>query len=509
MGLRDFTLFDVVARNARLYPDRPAFVFANDRVTHAEYLARVERLAGGLAQAGIEPGDRIALSSQNNLEFVNLYGAAARLGAIVVPINWRLSAEEIAYVAGDAAPKVVIADAGNQQVLQSAQSALPTVKSWYGIGGNIAPFAPYAELLRTGAARAGPSVAPHSDADAGFVMIHTAAVGGRPRGALLSHGNLIAASVQLLHHWSLRPDDVNLGALPLFHVAGLGMLLAAQHAGGASIVMPKFDAETALSVIQDERVTMLAEFPPILTTLLDAAETRPAGLSSLRIATGLDSPETIARFERRCSQARFWSVFGQTETSGFVTMGRFRDKPGAAGKPTFLATVSVLNEDDKPVAAGEVGEIAVRGPNVFKGYWKCDADTAFAFRNGWHHTGDQGTFDAEGILWYKGRSPAKELIKPGGENVYPAEVEREIAAHPAIAEVVVFGVPDAQWGEAIKAVCTCKPGQTATAQQIIDFVGGRIARYKRPKYVEFVGTMPKTAAGAIDRAKVKETPVRV
>lgn len=249
MGLRDFTLFDVVERNARLYPDRLAFVFANDRVTHAEYLARVERLADGLAQAGIEPGDRIALSSQNNLEFVNLYGAAARLGAIVVPINWRLSAEEIAYVAGDAAPKVVIADAGNQQVLQSAQSALPTVKSWYGIGGNIAPFAPYAELLRTGAARAGPSAAPHSDADASFVMIYTAAVGGRPRGALLSHGNLIAASVQLLHHWSLRPDDVNLGALPLFHVAGLGMLLAAQHAGGASIVMPKFDAETALSVI--------------------------------------------------------------------------------------------------------------------------------------------------------------------------------------------------------------------------------------------------------------------
>ena len=157
MGLRDFTLFDVVERNARLYPDRPAFVFGDDRVTHAEYLARVERLASGLAQAGIEPGDRVAISSQNNLEFVDLYGAAARLGAIVVPINWRLSAEEIAYVAGDAAPKVVIADAGNQQVLQSAQSALPTVKSWYGIGGNIAPFAPYAELLRTGAARAGPS----------------------------------------------------------------------------------------------------------------------------------------------------------------------------------------------------------------------------------------------------------------------------------------------------------------------------------------------------------------
>ena len=153
MGLRDFTLFDVAERNARLYPDRPAFVLANERVSHAAYLTRVERVAAGLARAGICPGDRIALLSQNNLEFVDLYGATARLGAIVVPINWRLSAEEIAYIVGDAAPKVVIADAGNQQVLQSALSALSGVERWYGIGGNIAPFAPYSALLESGASR--------------------------------------------------------------------------------------------------------------------------------------------------------------------------------------------------------------------------------------------------------------------------------------------------------------------------------------------------------------------
>lgn len=506
MGLRDFTLFDIVERNARLYPDRLAFALDGERITHADYLARAERLAAGLVRAGIEPGDRIAILSQNNLEFVDLYGAAAHLGAIVVPVNWRLSAEEIIYVVADAAPKIVIADAGNQPLLQGAQQKLPMVGRWYGIGGGA--FAPYAELAEAAAAGGG-ATAPYSDADAGVVIIHTAAVGGRPRGVLLSHANLIAASMQLLHDWSLTPEDVNLGALPLFHVAGLGMLLASQYAGGATIVMPKFDAGTALAAIVDERVTMLAEFPPILTTLLDAAEIRPVELASLRIATGLDSPETIARFERLCPQARFWSVFGQSETSGFVTMGRFRDKPGAAGKPGLLANVAVLDDADNPVATGVVGEIAVRGPLVFKGYWNRDADNAFTFRNGWHHTGDQGVFDAEGYLWYKGRSPAKELIKPGGENVYPAEVEREIAAHPAIAEVVVLGVPDAQWGEAIKAVCTYKAGHTATAQQIIDFVGARIARYKRPKYVEFVGAMPKTAAGAIDRIKVKETHGRV
>ncbi len=513
MGLRDFALFDVVERNARLYPDRVAFIFEHQRITHAAYLARVERLAAGLARGGIEPGDRIVMLSPNNLEFVDLYGAVARLGAILVPVNWRLSAEEVFYVAADAAPKMVVAEAGMQPLLQGRQQALPSVAHWYGIGGGAAPFTPYAQLLEADAAPGEFSAAAHGDADAGFVMFYTAAVGGRPRGALLSQAGLLAAGTQLMYCWSLTPDDVNLGVLPLFHVAGIGVLIAAQHAGGATVVVPKFDAVAALGHIRSERVTMLAEFPPILSTLLDAttaaaaaaaAEGRAGDLASLRVVTGLDSAETIVRFERQCPQACFWAGFGQAETSGFVTLGRFRDRPGAAGQPTFLNTVAVLDEADNPVAVGEVGEIAVRGPTVFKGYWNCESDTAFAFRNGWHHTGDYGAFDAQGYLWYKGRSPAKELIKPGGENVYPAEVENAIAAHPAIAEVVVLGVPDAQWGEAVKAVCAIKPGQAATAQQLIDFVGSRIARYKRPKYVEFVAALPRTAAGAIDRAKVKE-----
>lgn len=503
MSFRDFTLFDVLERNVRLYPDGLAFSFAGERITHAAYLARVLKLAAGLARVGIKSGDRIVVLSQNNLEFVDLYGAAARLGAIVVPVNWRLNIEEVAYVAADAAAKIIIADAGNQHLLRGKQQALSAVEPWYGIGASAGPFAPYSELLQADTP-AGPLTAPRPGSEDGFVMVHTAAVGGRPRGAVLSHANIVAANIQLIHSWQLTTEDVNLAALPLFHIAGLGMLLAAQHAGAASVVMPKFDAADALSYIRSERVTMFAEFPPMLTTLLDAAEGRTADLASLRVATGLDSGETIVRFEKQCPKASFWSVFGQSETSGFVTMGPYTDKPGAAGRPALLTTVSVLDGQDRPVAVGEVGEIAVRGPTVFKGYWNCEADTAFTFRNDWHHTGDQGAFDADGYLWYKGRSPAKELIKPGGENVYPAEVEQAISAHPAIAEVVVLGVPDAQWGEAIKAVCICKPGQNATAQQVIDFVGSRIARYKRPKYVEFVAAMPKTAAGAIDRAKMKE-----
>jgi len=503
MGLRSFALFDVVQRNARLYADRTAFIFDDERITHGAYLARAERLAAGLARAGIVCGDRILVLAQNNLEFVDLYGAAARLGAILVPVNWRLSAEEVAYIAADAAPKLVIAESGLQGLLQGREQALPSVTHWYGIGGGGAPYAPYAQLLEAAAAGTALPEA-NSDDGAGLVMFYTAAVGGRPRGALVSHGNLIAGSIELMRCWSLTPDAVNLGALPLFHVAGLGLLLAAQHAGGATVLMAKFDAAAACRHISRERVTMLVEFPPMLSSLLDAAEGGTGDLSSLRSITGLETAETITRLERAWPQACFWAGFGQSETSGFVTMGRFRDKPGAAGRPTPLNSVTVLDEADQPVPVGATGEIVVRGPVVFKGYWNCESDTAFTFRNGWHHTGDLGAFDAEGYLWYKGRAPAKELIKPGGENVYPAEVEIAIAGHPAVAEVVVLGVPDAQWGEAVKAVCRCKPGQAATAQEVIDFVASRIARYKRPKYVEFVPALPKTVAGAIDRAKVKE-----
>jgi acyl-CoA synthetase (AMP-forming)/AMP-acid ligase II len=182
---------------------------------------------------------------------------------------------------------------------------------------------------------------------------------------------------------------------------------------------------------------------------------------------------------------------------------RWRERRGAAGRATLLATVAVLDELDQPLPAGPVGEIAVRGPLVFRGYWRREADTAHTFRADWHHTGDMGRFDEDGYLWYAGRSPAKELIKPGGENVYPAEVEKAIREHPAIADVAVIGVPDAQWGEAIKAVCVCRPGRSVAAAELIDFVAGRIARFKKPKHVVFVAALPKTAQGATDRAKVK------
>lgn len=496
MSLRSFTLHDLVERNAQLNGARLAFGFGPQRCTHAEYAERSAKLAAGLASVGVSVGERIAILAHNGLEYAQLFGAVARLGAIIVPINWRLSAEEVAYVISDVAPRVLVI---SPELRALVPADLPADLHRYTLGPDAGgAWQSFADLYFNGAVSAAPI-----DNDASFVIIHTAAVGGRPRGAVLTHAGLMSAAVQSQLALRLRPDDVNLGVLPLFHLAGIGLMLALQLAGGATILLPRFDPQTLLGLIDDECGSVIGTFPPMLGALLDAAAQAGSPLKHLRVVTGIDAPDTIARFAKACPQADFWVGYGQTETSGSVTLARFVDCPGSAGRPTPLTKVAIVDELDRPLSAGSTGEIVVRGPMVFAGYWRCDEDNALTFRQGWHHTGDVGHLDAEGYLWYTGRSAAKELIKPGGENVYPAEVERALLEHPALSAAVVFGVPDAQWGEAVKAVCVLKDGQRVEADAVIEFVGQRIARYKKPKYVVFVPAIPKGPSGAPDRGAIK------
>lgn len=497
MTLKNFTFGDVYRRNAQFFPDNVAFVFEGKRVTHADYLRRVERLAAGLARLGVNPGDRVGILSQNSLEMVDLIGAVAWLGAILLPVNFRLNADEIAFVLSDGGPVVIVAGAEYHEAIVALKGSLPSVRHYVGVGGAHPSLTPFSELSSTD----DPIPDAAASGEDGFVIIHTAAVGGRPRGALLSQTGMLMAQSSLVQAFKLDERDVNLGVLPLFHVAGLGLMLTVQQAGGASLIAAKFDAAQAARDIAAEKVTVMSEFAPMLGNIMD--QSQPGQLASLRAVTGLDSPATIERFETECPNATFWAAFGQSETSGLATLSPYRDRPKSAGRALFWRSIAVVDSDDRPKPVGETGEIVVRGPTVFKGYWNREADNAVTFRNGWHHTGDMGYFDTDGYLWYAGRAPEKELIKTGGENVYPAEVENAIRLHPAIADVVVIGVPDPQWSEAIKAVCVLQTSKNATADEIIDFVGAQIARYKRPKHVVFVDKLPRTAAGDFDRAAVK------
>lgn len=497
MTLRSFTLYDQIERNARIHCSRPAYMAEGRRVTYAEYARRVTKLASGLAAADVVIGDRIAILAHNCSTYIDLFGAAARLGAIVVPINWRLSAEEVAYVLTDTAPKVLIAATDLQSLVGAAQ--VPQMQR-FSTDSSAAPGWRPVEALYPDVPAA-PSA--YIDDNAGLAIVHTAAVGGHPQGALLSHRGLLTAAAHAARSWGLTPQDVQIGVLPLFHLAGIGMLLALQTAGGATLVLPRFDPKTVVELIDREGGSIMGSFPPMLAGVLDAAAAAGSPLQTLRVISGIEAPETLARFAAVCPHADFWVSYGQTETSGSVSRARYVDRPGSAGRPIEQHVVAILDDEDRPVSTGDTGEIAVRGPMVFLGYWNRAEDNAFTFRNGWHHTGDMGRLDDDGFLWYMGRSAAKELIKPGGENVYPAEVERALCEHPSVAAAVVFGVLDAQWGEAVKAVCEIRPGATVTPEALIEFVAQRIARYKKPKHVTFVAALPRVAGDKIDRAAVK------
>ena len=445
MAVHGFTLYDMIERGASLYGDAPA-VFQGDRAwSFREFHRRVDALAGGLAGLGIGRGDRVCVLAQNDAAYLELYGACARQGIVAYPINWRLTAAEVERVVERAAPVMFVADAAAVAVVGGWPAAKPAVRHWYQLGESAAPgFTALAALYREGAPP--PTVAP----DDAFAAISTAAVDVIPRGAVLTHANVVTANLTAIAAFGYTPADRYLVALPLFHVTALGTALAHMHAGAASVVVSRFDAEEAVRLIDRHRVTHLSDFPPVLSSLLDAADKLGSRLPSLRDVAGLDAPPTIQRLHETTG-AKFWTGFGQSETSGFVSLQRVLDRPGAAGRPVPAAHIGLVDDYDRAVPVGTPGEIVVRGPLVFQGYFGQPDVTAYTFRNGWHHTGDVGRFDADGYLHYVGRKPEKELIKPGGENVYPAEVETVIMQLEGVTATCVFGVPDVKWGEAVKA----------------------------------------------------------
>ena len=501
MILQSFTIYDIFKRNAMLNGDGTALVSGEKRTTHKQLLSEVNALAAGLAAKGVGKGDRIGVLSLNHEKFFHVFGAAAALGAIASPVNWRLSTEEIRYILKDSSPSVLVVD-------KKHLAKIPEITE-------SGPFQIAAENVvcfqeNDGGAKTlddlmidAPCDLPQVSGDDPFCIIYTAAVDGYPRGAVLTHGNVVAANMQFIAAWSLTPSDAYLNMLPMFHITGLNLAMAAMHAGGKNVVVEKFVGDQAMELTQNEKITILGSFAPIMSRMLEALEKGDYDVSSLRHLTGLEAPDTIRPFQEKTGST-FWPLYGQTETAGTITLAPFDEKPGAAGKPALLSDICMVDENDNPVPAGQVGEIVVRGPLVFQGYWNQEELNKKTFRNGWHHTGDLAKFDESGYLWFAGRKPEKELIKPGGENVYPAEVEEAILEHPDVTEASVIGVPDRDFGEAIKAICVLKDGASLEKKELVEFVAQRIARYKKPKYVEFSADLPKTAGGTIDRMKVME-----
>lgn len=497
MGLRDTNLYHILESNATKFASRPAVITPVQTLSYAEFLENVDRLAAGISNRGITKGERICILSQNSTDYLALYGACAKMGAIAYPINWRLSADEVAQVFRLAEPAMLAVGTAHLHQIEGLE--LDALKIRAILGQGSAPgFMAFDELYAQG----GGESAEVGGKDP-FVIISTAAVSGVPRGAVLTHSNMMLSVYPIISELELGPRDRQLAALPFFHITGLGLSLAVFQVGGANVVMESFDPAKAVHLMEEQQVTLLADFPPILAMLLDAKEASGAKWEDLKYVFGLDAPDVIERLHKE-TNAMFWTGFGQSETSGVATMGAVSEKPGSAGRAIALARLRCVDEEGRDVPTGEPGEIVVRGPLVFSGYWRDPDATNYTFRGGWHHTGDIGRLDDEDYLYYVGRMPEKDLIKSGGENIYPAEVEQVLNELPQVNETCVIGVPDPEWGETVKAIVELERGASMTEGEVVQAVVDRIASFKKPRHVVFVETLPRQDDGGIDRAAVKE-----
>lgn len=482
------TIAEMLRWRARRHPSLPAVWFEGKSQGYGELDASSAQLAAGfVAKLGLAPGDRVAILDKNSAAYLELFFALDKAGLVAAPLNWRLTPHEVKQIIDDIKPRLIVIG--------------PEFKAH--VAGINVPAVTFADLPRGGED-------PMRDLDGAVCcQFCTSGTTGLPKGAMLTGWNVLNVGLCIaLEIPEIREGGRHLVCLPMFHIGGAGWAIWAMQQGSAAIIVRETVPDLLLKTMVEQKVETALLAPTLMLFLTELPQARGADFSALKYiiyGTAPISPDLLRR-SLETFKCRFSQLYGLTETTGpFTSLGHeyhSGERLWSCGRPMFGGRVRVVDAEDNDLPPHQVGEILYQGENLMTGYWAREEASAEAMRGGWFHTGDAGYLDADGFIFLKDR--IRDMIVSGGENVYPAEVEREIAAHPAIAEVVVIGVPDAQWGEAIKAVCSCKSGQTATAQEIIDFVGERIARYKRPKYVAFVDAMPKTAAGAIDRAKVKE-----
>ncbi len=476
-------------------PDK-TFLFsqADDRqFTYAEFSRAVERLAGLLMRAGVEKGDVVSLLMPNSVEYVIAYFACWRLGALAGPINSLLKAQEIAYVISNSEAKVLLVNSEFLPLIEPLRNQLPSLSE-------VIVFDNEAEATREfdTVDTPGATIAPDDEA----IIIYTSGTTGKPKGCLLTHGNVIANSRQISQWLSFGVDDRLLTIMPLFHMNAVSVTtMSALYAGGSSVVSPKFSASRFWQIISDYQITSFGSVATMLSMLLSTyPDGVPAGMNTkqLRFAMCGSAPvpaETIKRFEEsfNCLVIEGYGLSESTCRSTFNPPDQ-RRRPGSCGLP-IGNEMRVVDDEDSDVPDGELGEIVLRGENILKGYYKNPEATAKAFRNGWFHTGDIGYRDADGFYFIVDRK--SDMIIRGGENIYPREIDEVLYEHPRVAAAATIGIPDQLYGEEVTAFVVPKEGVEVSAEDIIAHCRARLAHYKCPKSVHVVKEIPKGPTGKL------------
>jgi acyl-CoA synthetase (AMP-forming)/AMP-acid ligase II len=489
-------LWDILQEHRRRWPSNEAAVDEDGklRLTYPALAERVDRLTSALTHAGITSGDRILWLGQNSFRILELILAAAGIGAMVCPANWRQSPEELDFIIADAAPKLVVwqePEIGER--VRGTRAFLKTGR-WLRHDADAGGLSEYEAFL----VAAGPAAA-HSFTDPAspVVMLYTAAFGGRPNGALISHNAIIGQSLVYAPARRITADYRYLNVGPMFHVATLMETLATFVMGGCNVFMPRNDPADVCRIIEAERIEGAFVIGPAAEQLAEANKDGRYNLKSLRALKGSDGWNAMVTVDDSpWGQKPFG--YGQTETLGYATYSLLRGG-GAMGRSSPVVLMRILDEAGNEVPDGEVGEIAVRSPTVSPGYWNRPELTAQRQGGGWHRTTDLGRREADGSISFIG--PKGQLIKSAAENIYPAEVEACIRRHPAVKDVGVIGVPDPVWTQSVKAVVVLKSDASASEADIIEHCRASIASYKKPRIVSFVAELPR-AGFAIDYAKL-------
>jgi fatty-acyl-CoA synthase len=488
------TISDQVARHARATPDAVAFTFDGIHRTYRELDERAGRLANVLAGRGVGAGDRVAMLVYNGLESVEAYLACARIGAISVPLNFRLVAAEVAYQLQDSGAALVIVD--------------PALAAMVPAGARLVIGDDYERAL----ASVSPSRPPTPvDRQAPAVIMYTSGTTGRPKGAVLTHDNLLVQTVSRAIHSGLPTDCRTwLVATPLFHVAAFAAVLSSLFVGGRVVLgrSAAFDPARTADLLERERIGYCFFVPSQWQAIVDLPDLAKRDFSALRVISWGGAPATTALLRKLFQTfpgANVTTAFGQTECTCVTTMLQGDDalrKIGSVGTPMLNVEVRIVDEHGDDVRRGDVGEIVYRGPSVMKEYWNKPAETAEAFAGGWFHSGDLVRQDDEGYIYVVDR--LKDMIISGGENIYCVEVEDAVASHPQVAEVAVVGVPHEKWGETpVAVVVPVDPANPPTAEELQAWCRRRLAPYKCPRGVSIVDTLPRNASGKVRKNELR------
>jgi acyl-CoA synthetase (AMP-forming)/AMP-acid ligase II len=503
---REFVLGQMLIRKARMNPDQEAVILGDRRCTFQELNDRVNRLANGLMSLGIQPRDKVAVLFENCMEMIESIFAIAKLGCVVVPINYRLIPREMAYQIDNSDSIALLFDRQYDGHIASVHHELTKVRHWVSTGetGKVT------SLSYEGMIKEYPATQPLvliRDEEPLFIL-YTSGTTGRPKGAVLTHKSTMLQTLNLATDIPAPNPRISLLVYPLFHSGGIMSFLWDLFIGTV-VVMNKITVEEILRLIQEEKVTATSMVPDLWNRIVNHPDLTKYDLSSLRVACTGAAP-TPRILKEKVSRVfpnigGMWEAFGMTETCATGVMGTPEDnfkKAEAMGRTISNWEMRVVDDQDREVPRGVVGEVVYRGPGVLKEYYKSPEATAEAFKNGWFHSGDLAWVDGDGYFYFAGRK--KDMIISGGENIYPAEVEEILYKHPKVLEAAVIGVPDPDWGESVMAIIVLKPGEKMAREEVIEYSRQNLASYKKPRQVEFVNELPKSSTNKVLKYVLRE-----